>query len=181
MTEELQPIPVSDDVLIGLPDRLGYDEGARYIAIWWTPLGGEVMVSDGFVSFDGSWRAFMKFDQRAGKSLLQTVPELGEKFDEADVPDYQLLLTRMLRQGDRSYNIGTSDTVGNAALLYDRGTADLYVSSREHVMSFIERFNDPPEWVEHLPDDPEVLMELFERAIEETEDELRDFFENTDE
>ena len=42
-----------------LPKALGYDGDARFIAIYWTPAGDEAVVTDGKVSFDGNWQAFL--------------------------------------------------------------------------------------------------------------------------
>ncbi len=46
-----------------LERAVGYtrDAGARYLALWWTALGDEVMVSDGFVTFTGNWQGYLAY------------------------------------------------------------------------------------------------------------------------
>jgi hypothetical protein len=46
-----------------LERAVGYtrDASARYLALWWTSLGDEVMVSDGFVTFTGNWQGYLAY------------------------------------------------------------------------------------------------------------------------
>jgi hypothetical protein len=37
----------------------GYDGDARYVAFYWTPVGGEALYDDGRVSGDGNWRLYL--------------------------------------------------------------------------------------------------------------------------
>lgn len=167
---------------IGLPhdlDRqLGYDDArglteesdARYLAVWWTPHGDEVIVSDGYVARDGNWQNFMRWDRNAGKAMLRLAAEAHDDFEPEDVDQTWVpRLTRMLLEA--GLDIGSSDTVGNAALLIDRDTNELYAGEREHVRHFVERFNEPPPSIDGLPNDPEALKELFERAFDDVDPE----------
>lgn len=42
----------------------GYDGEARYVAFYWTPVGGEAMYDDGRVSDDGNWRMYLTLRYR---------------------------------------------------------------------------------------------------------------------
>jgi hypothetical protein len=39
----------------------GYTGGARLVALWWSPLGDELMISDGTLTETGRWRGWLCF------------------------------------------------------------------------------------------------------------------------
>ena len=55
----LEPLPIP--VPEGLEAALGYEGDARYLGMWWEPARDEAMVSDGVVTCDGYWDAFVTY------------------------------------------------------------------------------------------------------------------------
>jgi hypothetical protein len=183
--EELREVGIEmpDD----FEDLVGYhlDTDVRYLALWWTPHGDEVMLSDGYSTFDGATFRFMAWDRKAGRQALELAAERSPDHTSEDVPDYTPRLLYLL--ANSGYVIGSSDEEATHALLFDSDTRRLHVGRIGHVQGFVRRFNDTPEWIERLPDDPERLAELFERAAERAEakaeelaDEYGDLFGDPD-
>ncbi len=71
---------------LALPPALcraaGYDGGGRYLAMWWTPLGDELMLADGEVTFTGWWPASTLVGHPLGRVILSPY-ELGSSEREA--------------------------------------------------------------------------------------------------
>jgi hypothetical protein len=74
-----------------LVELSGYDGTARLIALWWSPLGDELMVSDGTVTMAGRWRGWVCFCEHPLVSLFLEPYRLGHSDDEGE---HQLLVDR---------------------------------------------------------------------------------------
>src|SRR6516164_6554222 len=44
-----------------LVELSGYDGAGRLLALWWSPFGDELMVSDGALTTTGHWRGWLCF------------------------------------------------------------------------------------------------------------------------
>lgn len=88
-----------------LCEAIGYPGSARYVACYWTPCGDEVMYSDGRISADGHWHAWLLFTRHKG-----VAPHLAP------------------------YNLGSSDEEATHWLLVDRETCALYIGTPGEVL-----------------------------------------------
>jgi hypothetical protein len=83
--------------LVGMLPRnweraFGYEDDARYVAFYWTPVGDEALYDDGRVSGDGNWRLYL--------TLRYQHPELDRRYnvDYSDLEAHHwLLLDRQTR------------------------------------------------------------------------------------
>lgn len=116
-----------------LAERLGYDGDARYVATWWTPHGDEAMVSDGYVTFDGDWRAYVRFQRAAGGQALAA---LGIETDTGLPTPLDVLLARV------GVELGSSETAFEHALVIDRADRALLVGEWAAVDAFLREHND---------------------------------------
>lgn len=97
-----------------LCEAIGYPGRARYVAFYWTPSGDEVMYSDGQLSTDGYWHAWLLFTRHK-----RVAPHL------------------------ESYNLGNSDEEATHWLLIDRETYALYAGAPGEVLRVLrEQYAD---------------------------------------
>ncbi len=72
---------------LALPPALchaaGYDGGARYLAMWWTPLGDELLLADGEVTFTGWWPAWTTLVGHPLGRVILSPYELGSSDSDA--------------------------------------------------------------------------------------------------
>jgi hypothetical protein len=87
-----------------LCEAVGYSGSARYVGFYWTPCGDEIIYTDGRLSADGDWHAWLVFTRH--KSIA---PHL------------------------EGYNLGSSDEEATHWLLIDRQTHALYVGAQGEV------------------------------------------------
>jgi hypothetical protein len=81
------PLPCPPQLL----ELSGYTGGARLIALWWSPFGDELVISDGAVSETGRWRGWLCF---CGHPLVHLFLDgLGDSDDEGE---HRLLVDRYL-------------------------------------------------------------------------------------
>jgi hypothetical protein len=71
----------------------GYTGSARLIALWWSPFGDELMISDGAVTETGRWRGWLCF---CGHPLARLFLEPYRLGDSQDQGDHRLLVDRYL-------------------------------------------------------------------------------------
>ncbi len=75
------------DLPLPLPPALceaaGYTGGGRYVAMWWTPLGDELMLCDGESTCTGWWPAWTTLAQHPLGQALFSPYELGTSDSEA--------------------------------------------------------------------------------------------------
>jgi hypothetical protein len=83
-----------------LAAAIGYLGRARYVAFYWTPCGDEVIYSDGQISADGHWHAWLLFVRHHS-----IAPHLA------------------------AYNLGSSDDEATHWLLVDQETCAMYVGT----------------------------------------------------
>jgi hypothetical protein len=76
-----------------LVESTGYSGGARLIALWWSPFGDELMISDGALTETGRWRGWLCFCQHPLARLFLEPYRLGDSDDEGEHP---LLVDRYL-------------------------------------------------------------------------------------
>ena len=71
----------------------GYTGGARLVALWWSPLGDELMISDGTLTETGCWRGWLCFSGHPLARLFLEPYRLGDSEDEGE---HRLLVDRYL-------------------------------------------------------------------------------------
>jgi hypothetical protein len=76
-----------------LVELSGYTGGARLIALWWSPFGDELTISDGGVTEAGRWRGWLCFCQHPLACLFLEPYRLGDPDDEGE---HRLLVDRYL-------------------------------------------------------------------------------------
>lgn len=87
-----------------LPEVLGYEGEARYIAGYWMPGGDEVIVDDGMLSFTGEWLAWLVYIGHPSVNRVLSAYNLGSSDEEAE---HWLLIDRT----EHKAYIGPADTV----------------------------------------------------------------------
>jgi hypothetical protein len=85
-------------------EAVGYPGGARYVAFYWTPDGDEMMFTDGHISADGNWYAWLTFVQH---------PVVAVHLDP--------------------YDFGSSDNEAKHWLLIDRETNEIFAGAPKEV------------------------------------------------
>ena len=76
-----------------LVELSGYTGGARLIALWWSPFGDELMISDGTLTEIGRWRGWLCFCEHPLARLFLEPYRLGDSEDEGE---HRLLVDRYL-------------------------------------------------------------------------------------
>ena len=69
----------------------GYTGGARLVALWWSPFGDELMISDGTLTETGRWRGWLCFCGHPLARLFLEPYRLGDSDDEGE---HRLLVDR---------------------------------------------------------------------------------------
>jgi hypothetical protein len=126
----------------------GYNGDERFISLYWTPYGDEVIFDDNYVSGTGEWMGFLMFLHR------QTVQERLWAFD-----------------------LGSSEFEARHALMLDRLTRTLYVGTLPEVRAFLQSVQ-PLEQTPELLSEAEFeravqeAKEAFENMPQPDEDEI---------
>ena len=63
----------------------GYSGGARLIALWWSPVRDELMISDGTLTETGRWRGWLCFCEHPLARLFLEPYRLGDSEDEGGI------------------------------------------------------------------------------------------------
>lgn len=92
-----------------LAAAIGYPERMRYVAFYWTPYGDEVIYSDGRISANGHWHAWLLFVRHNS-----IAPHLD------------------------AYNLGSSDEEATHWLLVDQETCAIYVGTPGEVYPMLK-------------------------------------------
>jgi len=71
----------------------GYTGGGRLVALWWSPFGDELMLSDGTLTETGRWRGWLCFSEHPLARLFLEPYRLGDSDDEGE---HRLLVDRYL-------------------------------------------------------------------------------------
>ena len=71
----------------------GYTGGGRLVALWWSPFGDELMISDGTLTETGRWRGWLCFCGHPLARLFLEPYRLGDSDDEGE---HWLLVGRYL-------------------------------------------------------------------------------------
>ncbi len=123
-----------------IAEAIGYPGRARYVAFYWTPYGDEVIYSDGRLSADGHWPAWLLFVRHSS-----IAPHL------------------------EAYNLGSSDEEATHWLLVDRVNCTMYVGTPGEVYPVLKaQFASQVEAAE-MPEDEqtrEITLEDFRSLIE---------------
>ncbi len=123
-----------------LAEAIGYPGRARYVAFYWTPCGDEIMYSDGRLSADGHWHAWLLFTRHR-----RVAPHISP------------------------YNLGNSDEEATHWLLFDRETCALYVGTAGEVLRALRgQYADQAPASEAQGDDipGEITLEDFRGLID---------------
>jgi hypothetical protein len=91
-----------------LCDAIGYRGQARFVAFYWPPGGDELMFTDGNISADGDWYAWLVFVHH-----WTVAPQLAP------------------------YDFGSSDEEAKHWLLVDRQTNELYIGAPREVCKLL--------------------------------------------
>lgn len=100
---QLKQIAISSPPM--LAEAIGYPGCSRYVAFYWTPYGDEVMYSDGRISADGHWHAWLLFTRH-----------------------------RTIAPHLQAYNLGNSDEEATHWLLVDREACALYAGMPREIL-----------------------------------------------
>lgn len=76
-----------------LVELSGYGGGARLVALWRSPFGDELMISDGTLTETGRWRGWLCFCEHPLARLFLEPYRLGDSDDEGE---HRLLVDRYL-------------------------------------------------------------------------------------
>jgi len=76
-----------------LVELVGYDGPGRLLALWWSPLGDELMFCDGALTATGNWRGWLSFCEHPLVRVFLEEYQLGDSEDEAE---HWLLVDRYL-------------------------------------------------------------------------------------
>ena len=71
----------------------GYTGAARLVALWWSPFGDQLMISDGALTETGRWRGWLCFSEHPLAGLFLESYRLGDSGDEGE---HRLLVDRYL-------------------------------------------------------------------------------------
>ena len=91
VTELKDLLPLKAPVPPLLAQVLGYKGNARYVSLTRIPFGDEVEYSDGRMSANGSWKAFLAYIEHPAVSLFLEGYDLGSRESDAK---HALLLDR---------------------------------------------------------------------------------------
>ena len=83
------PVPCTPQLI----ELSGYTGGARLVALWWSPFGDELRISDGTPTETGCWRGWLCFSEHPLARLFLEPYRLGDSDDEGE---HRLLVDRYL-------------------------------------------------------------------------------------
>jgi hypothetical protein len=133
------PIPPEATYIGSLPrnweQAFGYDGQARWLAVYWQPVGDEAVCDDGRVAGDGAWWIF------------------------SDLVDHALVgpLIQVLPRSLGLAALGSSDAEATHCLLLDLQERQVYVSPIDLGLRFVHN-----QWPPERPLSPDELDALFQ-------------------
>lgn len=123
-----------------LAEAIGYPGQARYVAFYWTPYGDEVIYTDGRLSADGHWHAWLLFTRH-----------------------------RTIAPHLQAYNLGNSDEEATHWLLVDREACAMYAGTAREALAVLRgQYADQDQAREvHEDDIPgEIALEDFRSFVD---------------
>ena len=149
-----------------LVELSGYTGGARLIALWWSPFGDGLMISDGTVTETGRWRGWLCFCGHPLAGLFLEPYRLGDSEDEGE---HRLLVDRYLGTLDVGLARDVEQLLATQPSELHALTADL---SAEETQALVRRLLDMQAERERAKSPQQMHGEL--RALWRREDELLD-------
>jgi hypothetical protein len=144
----------------------GYTGGARLVALWWSPFGDELMISDGALTETGRWRGWLCFSQHPLARLFLEPYRLGDSEDEGE---HRLLLDRYLGTLEVGLARDVEQLLATQPSELGALTADL---SRGEAKAPLQRLSDVHGEGERAPSSRQLHAEL--RAVWQRELQLLD-------
>jgi hypothetical protein len=144
----------------------GYTGGARLIALWWSPFGDELMISDGTLTEIGRWRGWLCFCQHPLTCLFLESYRLGDSDDEGE---HRLLVDRYLGTLDVGLACDVEQLLATQPSELHALTADL---SAAETKALLQRLLDVQGERERATSPQQLQAEL--RVVWQREDELLD-------
>lgn len=144
----------------------GYTGSSRLVALWWSSLGDELMISDGTLTETGRWRGWLCF---AGHPLARLFLEPYRLGDSEDEGEHRLLVDRYLRTLDVGLARDVEQLLATQPSELHALTADLSVWETE---ALFQRLLDVHDERERAKSPQQLHAEL--RAVCSREHELLD-------
>lgn len=123
-----------------LAEAIGYPEQARYVAFYWTPCGDEVIYTDGRLSADGHWHAWLLFTRH-----------------------------RTIAPHLQAYNLGSSDEEATHWLLVDREACAMYAGMPREILPVLRGQYADQDQTDKIREDDipgEITLEDFRSFVE---------------
>ena len=143
-----------------------YSGGARLIALWWSPVGDELMICDGTLTETGRWRGWLCFCKHPLARLFLEPYRLGDSEDEGE---HRLLVDRYLGTLDVGLARDVEQLLATQPSELHALTADLSTADTE---ALLQRLLDVQGERERAQSPQQMRAEL--RALCQREDELLD-------
>ncbi len=144
----------------------GYTGGARLVALWWSPFGEELMISDGTLTETGRWRGWLCFCQHPLAHVFLEPYRLGDSDDEGE---HRLLVDRYLGTLDIGLARDVEQLLATQPSELHALTADLSAAETE---ALLRRLLDVQGERERAKSPQQLHAEL--RAVWQREHELLD-------
>ena len=144
----------------------GYTGGARLVALWWSPVGDELMISDGTLTETGRWRGWLCFSGHPLARLFLEPYRLGDSEDENE---HQLLVDRYLGTLDVGLSRDVEQLLATQPSELHALTADLSAGETE---ALLQRLLDVHDERERAKSPQQFHADL--RAVWQQEHELVD-------
>jgi hypothetical protein len=149
-----------------LVELSGYTGGARLIALWWSPFGDELMISDGTLTETGRWRGWVCFSGHPLARLFLEPYRLGDSDDEGE---HRLLVDRYLGTLDVGLARDVEQLLATQPSELHALTADLSAGETEALLQRLLDVQGECEWAKS----PQQLHAEV-RAVWQREHELLD-------
>ena len=144
----------------------GYTASARLIALWWSPFGDELMISDGTLTETGRWRGWLRFCRHPLARLFLEPYRLGDSDDEGE---HRLLVDRYLGTLEVGLARDVEQLLGTQPSELHALTADLSAGETEALLG---RLLDVHRGRERAESPQQLHVEV--RAVWQREHELLD-------
>ena len=142
----------------------GYTGGGRLVALWWSPFGDELMISDGTLTETGRWRGWLCFCQHRLARCSSSPTGWATQTDEAE---HRLLVDRYLGTLDVGLARDVEQLLAIQPSELHALTADLSTVETE---ALLQRLLDVQAERERAKSPQQMHAEL--RAVWQREDEL---------
>jgi len=132
------PLPCPSQLI----ELSGYTGGARLVALWWSPVGDELMISDGTLTETGRWRGWLCFSGHPLARLFLEPYRLGDSEDENE---HQLLVDRYLGTLDVGLSRDVEQLLATQPSELHALTADLSAGETEALLQRLLDVDDERE------------------------------------